>query len=1025
MPGDAITTTPSPMMHRPRGGRSTAGSGPRGGFPGAGRGAHHGGRGGGRGGALITVRINAQAMTDGGPTRDSSDRRRPADHHEHDPLGVFGDVAGEGGDGSDGRVMTAYGEVVTIKESFGFVRCHGKWSGPQLFFHATEVMEGGIHDLRVGDDVKFTVREGGGREGKPNAIGLSRVTEEDRVPTVLARGVQGRVVRALRGQTTKAMAYGGRIAFTLPEGAAGGDGCHVADGRPAMNDAAAAAADDDDAKAADPPPPPSRPGGGPVAATNPNDPRPDEATVDFLGVHLADRCPRLKTQDAVTFDVVADRFTGKRRIANVMRTAQVGQKGAGSATEGAAEVSGGGSSASAADGRELGRIHKLTRQGYGFVSVLTARPFTRGLGPVKGEAPLFFHYSTLGTGTREEDLETGAAVWFVRKEAAPEDAGSHRRGTATEVALAPEEVARAAEAELEEQARASRTGIGATGSDAERWGKSAGVMAAGNKIRGEVGASDDDGYEFGVVASMRANFGFIKCCERVQDVFFHFTEVAGGEAAVSVGQDVRFRLKSGGDRRVGSDKPVAVSVSAVPKGTAVFETVSPVVRRGVCKQRLVLGGRAERSAAYGGRNGGGALGGNGTVEFVVEDDDEDAGSGGRPVGGRAGGEDGSRGASGKEGGEQGGTGGAGGSDATAPAFVSGEGGTPEGGDAGGSGGEDGDEGPFSEDRSGTSKTTTATLPYTRGGLEDVKTNPRPGDVVTFRVSTDRRTGRRTAVEVNVMRFEGRVAAVIKGSYGFLTTTDDPADEAPTDGVHEGEGDPASAPSEEDKESEETASTTQDVSPLSPSPSPAKPSRAKPTEGSRGKAGKTTRVFFHGSEWKLTRVFFHGSEVENGVTLKVNDEVAYFITMPGAGGSGGGGGRGGDGKEPSARRVVRTKEAPEPQRPTFVNANKDKTSAGRTEEGDGGERPSGTQFTQGSQFTMAKMPDGTRGFTMGRGRGLAEAAKAAISKLKLTAAPFTPPTPTLGAPAAAGAADDPPSMTDVVLNPDAAEDAEGA
>ena len=64
----------------------------------------------------------------------------------------------------------------------------------------------------------------------------------------------------------------------------------------------------------------------------------------------------------------------------------------------------------------------------------------------------------------------------------------------------------------------------------------------------------------------------------------------------------------------------------------------------------------------------------------------------------------------------------------------------------------------------------------------------------------------------------------------------------------------------------------------------------------------------------------------------------------------------------------------------------------------GERPAGTQFAPGRVFAQESMPDGTRGFSMGRGKGLAEAARAAISKLKLAAAPFAAPGSRAGSPA---------------------------
>jgi hypothetical protein len=93
--------------------------------------------------------------------------------------------------------------------------------------------------------------------------------------------------------------------------------------------------------------------------------------------------------------------------------------------------------------------------------------------------------------------------------------------------------------------------------------------------------------------------------------------------------------------------------------------------------------------------------------------------------------------------------------------------------------------------------------------------------------------------------------------------------------------------------------------------------------------------------------------------------------------------------------VRTKEAPAPTRPTFTNAKSGSADFGAEPTG---ERPAGTQFAPGRVFAQASMPDGTRGFSMGRGKGLAEAARAAISKLKLDAAPFAAPGSRAGSPA---------------------------
>lgn len=41
---------------------------------------------------------------------------------------------------------------------------------------------------------------------------------------------------------------------------------------------------------------------------------------------------------------------------------------------------------------------------------------------------------------------------------------------------------------------------------------------------------------------MRTQFGFIKCCERPGEMFFHFSALDGGPEAFSVGDDVEFSI---------------------------------------------------------------------------------------------------------------------------------------------------------------------------------------------------------------------------------------------------------------------------------------------------------------------------------------------------------------------------------------------------------------------------------------------------------------------------------------------------
>ena len=41
---------------------------------------------------------------------------------------------------------------------------------------------------------------------------------------------------------------------------------------------------------------------------------------------------------------------------------------------------------------------------------------------------------------------------------------------------------------------------------------------------------------------MRTTFGFIKCCERPGEMFFHFSALDGGPEAFTAGDDVEFNI---------------------------------------------------------------------------------------------------------------------------------------------------------------------------------------------------------------------------------------------------------------------------------------------------------------------------------------------------------------------------------------------------------------------------------------------------------------------------------------------------
>ena len=841
-----------------------------------------------------------------------------------------------------------YGVVVTLRDAFGFVKGFKRGSGPQLFFHASEVRGGGIASLRAGDEVKFVAREPapgsrpGDRDGKANALDVTALTAEDRAPNVLARDVQGTVARALRGRT-KADAYGGRIAVARVQVSAE-EKTSEEGTRKSPKDTPSPKDDD-------------------VSSEKSHPPGTSEIH-EFSGKDLADSCPRLREDDVVSFTLVEHKFTGERRVADVTFVRHAERKPAApAAREGAPGASSGDASGGASDepagggridGREAGRVDKLTPS-YGFIRKIGGRldddtkPAERGGGGPPNPS-LFFHYTALARDTRERDLSLGCAVTFSRGED-----GRSGKPTAVDVSLAPEEDARALEArEKAHVARARAAAAPATGADADRWGKEKKAFVENSTDASPKDASDvpletDPSLELGVVSVMKANYGFIKCCARSDDLFFHLTEVRGGEAAIAVGRDVAFKVErrqAPGQRR-GEDKPVAVAIRAAPRGSAVFETVEETLRKGVCVERLVFG----RAGGYGAR-GGEQGGAPGALEYAPRDEED---------------------ASVSEEGE----------DAKEPA-LSGE----------------------------PPARALVRLTFSRAGLADAKANPRPGDAVQFKVRTDTRTKRKSATAVEPVRFAGVVVAVKQqGSYGFLEHDDPDAEPASAgddadvgDDGDDDDGDDADDDGDGDAADEEPAA---DAKPSEgPDESPDAPIPPKPKgKGEKWQyeseiaanaaklAARKTRKNARRAAAGKTRVFFHGSDVEGGATLREGDEVEYCVTLPVQLRGRRGDGPGGGGKDPQARRIVRTKEAPAPTRPTFVNSKSSDFGAEPT-----GDRPASTQFTQGRVFAQASMPDGTRGFSMGRGKGLAEAARAAISKLKLDAAPFAAPGSRAGSPA---------------------------
>ena len=192
--------------------------------------------------------------------------------------------------------------------------------------------------------------------------------------------------------------YGGRISFMHPQNKPGDDD------KPLVND------DEFPALGGGPAPAPAK-------AKKDHEPSPEapprERSIEFEGADLDDSCPRLKVGDTVVFDVIENRFDGRRRPDRIRLSRRQ--------TDDEKDAGRGGSSGDSpsfavtdAEGRRLGRIEKLT-QSYGFIRKVGARLEAIKSGDESGGGrppSLFFHYTNLDRRTCEDDLRVGDAVWF-------------------------------------------------------------------------------------------------------------------------------------------------------------------------------------------------------------------------------------------------------------------------------------------------------------------------------------------------------------------------------------------------------------------------------------------------------------------------------------------------------------------------------------------------------------------------------------------------------------------------------------
>ena len=747
-------------------------------------------------------------------------------------------------DDKEGKEQSSFGTVVVLKDSFGFLRLTHDYYDPeedidddddadadeatssskrlptlraqaQLFFHITEyfknpeLREEGEEEedrpLLAGDVVKFKVVRGGqekgtggkqqqqneNKEGKTHkATDVMRCSKGDLRVKIIQEQVEGVVKRGLKGKT-KHEAYGGCVSCSLLT----------------------------------------------QTGENKEEEKKKLMELEFAGANVAESCKKkLKQGMKVKFSLGREPTTRKYVVVDI------------------APIEGGGVEEKKTKKKEgdendddqdekieeeeedeyfeeiptsYGRVDKLS-QSFGFIQKAHGRMPSHNNGNRREEQGLFFHYTALKDKTDVGKLTVGTAVSF---EIVKVSTGSAKgkKANAINVQLCDEETVRAIESELRLQRKLAEKEKNAAlldkdGIDGDSWGKKkVNVVDESNNSKNgkkyvEAPASGEEenassseqqndssvSLELGKIAVVKNGFGFIKCEERVEDVFFHFTQLKNFENP-KVGKIVQFTVHRDQKR----DAMVAHDVCEAPQGSkVVFETVDERSVRGVCKERLVFAsGRSFGKSSFSSN-----ASNNGTV--VVEN------------------------------------------------------------------------------AGGTSQS------YKFKTVVDRNCNPKPGDLVSFCVATDKRDEKKQfATKVKLVQFTGTVvSAKSEGSYGFFSHSD-------------------------------------------------------PDTGEIGKA------------------FFHGADVDGGVTLFEGDEATYFVNQSQ-----------GENKEYTAKRIKRTKEGPNAGASTPTRLN---SAMGSDNNGRDSPRP---QFV-GSQFTLSKGPDGTSGFSRGRGKGLAEKATAAVSRLKLDAAEF--------------------------------------
>ena len=638
--------------------------------------------------------------------------------------------------------------------------------------------------------------------------------------------------------------------------------------------------------------------------------------VEFTGESLDAECPRLAVGNKCLVWVSHNSSSGALRASGIQLLRETKDQGAGGGHQAAAGLDasegqqqpvteGDVIGANAAQGRDVGRIAML-RDSYGFVRVHPASqgPATRPGSDVP--ARLFFHFSQVEGGFNNVHIIEGLEVSFA--------IGTDRRSgkiTAQSLRVLPRG-ALPMEPRKGGVSEGDGPAVPISRADASSSWARAAPLPSEHQVGGGDAISSDwsalEGLELGVILTVRDKYGFIRCVDRPNDLFFHIdTVVSDGvpRDELRPGRDVAFAY--GSDPRDAS-RPVATRVRLAPPGTAVFDDVSEERLLGVVAHRIPSNKPGTGKPGEVAQAPMGAIQYTPAGNFAAESGDNDAADPDDSLAAESV-EETVTAVEGEQ--EQDSA-----TVALTPADVPDD--VPDGDGAGTS---DVDTAMAATDASGGGPGSMS-LPF---GTADLMpdTHPRPGDIVEFSIATNRRTRAQRATRVCLPLRTG-VVVVVKPTFGFLQ---------PTDKLHL----PHAAP---------------------------KAAGTKAAGSQRGgKHGKT--------------VFFHASEVAGHLTLNPRDEVEFLCCLnPKTG-------------EPNARRVRRTKEAPQSIAPAHTGRHD--TSIGGAEPRPEGLRRDRDGAAVGRTARVVEGPQpGQKGFSFGRGRTLEPIQYGLQSMLRPGATPFSPP-----------------------------------